>query len=389
MVFWRKKKNAGTQEKEHHDDRLLRHKDDPNLELPVEYDADIDPDTEHRLKKSEREILDELDETPVPDHTIEDDAQEKEQLEDHSNEGGWLSRLASGLSKSSGKLGKSISDTFTKRKLDDDALEELEDILIMSDIGPKTASKIVAEFSQERFDKEVVKHEVQYALSQSVSKILDPIAKPLIVDDQQKPFTILVCGVNGAGKTTTIGKMANRFKLSEGKSVVLAAADTFRAAAVDQLSVWAERANVPLVKKDIGADSSAVAFEAMEKAKEQNADILMIDTAGRLQNKSNLMAELEKMIRVIKKQDESAPHAVLLVLDSTTGQNAHSQVQAFKDIVDVTGLIVTKLDGSAKGGVVVSLAEEFGLPIHAIGVGEGIEDLQPFEADDFAKALVG
>lgn len=387
MVFWRKRKNAGTQEKERHEDRLLHHKNDPDLEPPTEYETEIGEETQKRLRKSENDILDELDLTPVPEHTALEDRLEAEALDDHTQEGGWFSRLTKGLSKSSNKIGQSITDAFTKRRLDDGALEELEDILIMADMGPKTASKIVQEFSQERFDKEVSRAEVQNALASSVSRILEPVAVPLRVDHNKKPFVILVCGVNGAGKTTTIGKMANRFKREEQLSVMLGAADTFRAAAIDQLSVWSDRAKVPLVKKDIGADSSAVAYEALEKAKAEAVDVLMIDTAGRLQNKTNLMAELEKMIRVLKKQDDTAPHAVLLVLDCTTGQNAHSQVQAFKELIDVTGLVVTKLDGSAKGGVVVSLAEEFGLPIHAVGVGEGLEDLRAFEAKDFAKAL--
>jgi fused signal recognition particle receptor len=214
------------------------------------------------------------------------------------------------------------------------------------------------------------------------------VAKPLDIS-AHKPFVMLVCGVNGAGKTTTIGKLAHDYHIKQGKKVMIAAADTFRAAAVEQLDVWAQRADVPLIKKDIGADSAAVAYEALEATRAEDADLLMIDTAGRLQNKKNLMEELSKMIRVIQKQDETAPHAVVLVLDSTTGQNAHSQVQNFKEVVDVTGLVVTKLDGSAKGGVVVSLAHDYGLPIHAIGVGEGIEDLAPFEAEDFAKGLVG
>jgi fused signal recognition particle receptor len=390
MVFWRKKKNQAEQEREHHENRLLHHKKDPDLEPPTEYDSDIDGDLKQRLYKSEEDIIDEMDVTPVPRHTPVGDSAEADDLSDHSNEGGWLSRLTRGLSKSSNKIGQSIGDVFTKRKLDEKALEELEEILIMADIGPKTASKLVEEFSKEKFDKEVDGREVQKALADSIAKILEPVAQDLDIESSgHKPFIMLVCGVNGAGKTTTIGKMAHEYHMKQHKKVMIAAGDTFRAAAVEQLDVWAKRAHVPLVKKEIGADSSAVAYEAVEKAKAEDVDLLMIDTAGRLQNKSNLMAELEKMIRVIKKKDETAPHAILLVLDSTTGQNAHSQVQNFKDVVDLTGLVVTKLDGSAKGGVVVSLAEEFGLPIYAVGVGEKIEDLSPFSADDFAKALMG
>lgn len=391
MVFWRKKnKETSKQQQERHEDRLLHHKTDPDLEPSLENDTtDIDADTKQSLQESAEDILEDLDVTPVPEHTPVTDSEEAEDLSDHSGEGGWFSRLTKGLSKSSSKLGQNITDVFTKRKLDQDALDELEEILIMADLGPKTAAKLVAGFSENRFDKEIEQNEIQEALANSISEILEPVAKPLDTANDNGPFVMLVCGVNGAGKTTTIGKLAYDYHVKNHKKVMIAAGDTFRAAAVEQLDVWAERAHVPLLKKDIGADSAAVAYEAMEKAKAEGVEILMIDTAGRLQNKSNLMAELEKMIRVIKKQDETAPHAVVLVLDSTTGQNAHSQVQNFKDVVDVTGLVVTKLDGSAKGGVVVSLAEEFGLPIHAVGVGEKIEDLSPFSAEDFAKALMG
>ena len=390
MVFWRTKKNEGTQEQDDRDDQLLHHKNDPKLEPATEYDAVMDEATKAELNKSTEDIIDEWDMAPVPEHTPTADDKEAEELSDHSSEGGWLSRLTKGLSKSSNKLGKNITEVFTKRKLDKDALEELEDILITADIGPKTSAKLVADFSESRFDKEIESFEIQQALADSIADILEPVAQPLdITACENKPFVMLVCGVNGAGKTTTIGKMAHEYHVKQHKSVMIAAGDTFRAAAVEQLEVWAKRAHVPLVKKDIGADSAAVAYEALEKAKTDNVDLLMIDTAGRLQNKSNLMDELEKMIRVIKKQDESAPHAIVLVLDSTTGQNAHSQVQNFKDVVGITGLVVTKLDGSAKGGVVVSLAEEFDLPIHAVGVGEKIEDLSPFSAKDFASALMG
>jgi fused signal recognition particle receptor len=390
MVFWRKKKNEGDQEREHHENRVLHHKNDPDLEPPIEYDADIDPDTKARLNKSEEDIIEEMETSPVPAHTPVSDKAEAEDLSDHSQEGGWLSRMTRGLSKSTNKIGQGISDVFTKRKLDNAALEELEEILITADMGPKTAAKLVANFAENRFDKEIEDFEVKQKLAESMTTILTPVAKPLDIDAvENKPFVMLVCGVNGAGKTTTIGKMAHEYHMKQHKKVMIAAGDTFRAAAVEQLDVWAERAHVPIVKKDIGADSAAVAFEAYEKAKADGVDLLMIDTAGRLQNKKNLMEELAKMIRVIKKQDENAPHAVVLVLDSTTGQNAHSQVQNFKEVVDLTGLVVTKLDGSAKGGVVVSLAEEFGLPIHAVGVGEKIEDLSPFNAEEFSKALMG
>jgi len=399
MVFWRKKKNVGAAERDKADDELLHHKGEPELapqnNPEQDYGSEPDEATAKRLnaiEPGEPDVLAETQTTPTPEHSPVDDIIEQEELKDDSNEGGWFSRLSKGLSKSSNKLGQSIADVFTKRKLDQDALDELEDILIMADMGPKTAAAIVADFAQNRFDKEIDEAEIKSALAQSMADILEPVAKPLDISTEgnaQKPFVMLVCGVNGAGKTTTIGKLAHEYHIKQHKKVMIAAADTFRAAAVDQLDVWASRAHVPLIKKDIGSDPAAVAYEALEQARADNVDLLMIDTAGRLQNKANLMEELAKIIRVLKKQVETAPHAIVLVLDSTTGQNAHSQVQHFKDVVDLSGLVVTKLDGSAKGGVVVSLAQEFGLPIHAVGVGEKIEDLSPFEAREFAKALVG
>ncbi|MEM6781648.1 MAG: signal recognition particle-docking protein FtsY, partial [Pseudomonadota bacterium] len=267
---------------------------------------------------------------------------------------------------------------------------ELEELLITADLGPATAARIVNDFAQDKFDKDIDPEDVKVALAESVAEILTPVAKPLVIQKPDNgPFTILVCGVNGVGKTTTIGKLAQIYKQQSGLNVMLAAGDTFRAAAVEQLGIWAERTGSDFYSKELDSDAAAVAYEAYQQAKEKGADVLMIDTAGRLQNKSNLMEELAKIVRVLKKQDENLPHAVLLVLDATTGQNAHSQVQTFKDMVDVTGLIVTKLDGSARGGVVVSLAEQFGLPIHAIGVGERVQDLSPFNAEEFAKALIG
>ena len=301
---------------------------------------------------------------------------------------GWFARLKAGLSKSSNKLTSGIGDLFTKRKLDDDALEELEDLLIMSDMGVTTASKIVAGIAKSRFGKDITSEELKIALAEEIIPILEPVTKPLLIDTSRKPHVVLVCGVNGSGKTTTIGKLAKTYQ-EEGLKVMLAAGDTFRAAAVEQLKVWGERSGVEVIAKETGADAAALAFDAMTQAKNAACDVLIINTAGRLQNKSHLMEELKKVVRVIKKVDEKAPHDTILVLDSTVGQNAHSQVETFDQIVAITGLIITKLDGTAKGGVTVSLAEKFAKPVHAIGVGEGADVLRPFDAKSFAHALVG
>lgn len=301
---------------------------------------------------------------------------------------GWLGRLRDGLSRSSSKVTEGITAAFTKRKLDDEALEELEEILITADLGPATAAKLVAEFAKNRFGKEVTDQEVRQALAGQISAMLEPCAVPLEIDDAQKPFVILMVGVNGAGKTTTIGKMAQDYT-SQGKNVMLAAGDTFRAAAISQLQLWGERTGCEVVAGETGSDAAALAYQAIEKAKLENADILFIDTAGRLQNKTGLMEELAKIVRVIKKQIPEAPHATLLVLDATTGQNAHAQLEVFRELTQVTGLILTKLDGSAKGGVMVALADRFNMPIHAIGVGESADDLQAFSPQDFAESLMG
>ncbi len=315
----------------------------------------------------------------------------EDQTEDRAGEkaatGGWFARLKAGLSRSSSRLTDGITGIFTKRKLDDAALEELEELLITADLGPATAAKLTAELARTRFGKDVSADEIRRALAEQVAAILEPVAKPLAVGSEHRPTVILVVGVNGTGKTTTIGKLAAQWQ-SEGRSVMMAAGDTFRAAAIGQLQVWGERAGAPVVSGKPGADAAGLAFEALQQAKAANTDILLVDTAGRLQNKAGLMSELEKIGRVLKKQDATAPHAVLLVLDATTGQNAHAQVEVFRDIVNVTGLIVTKLDGSARGGVLVALAERFGLPVHAIGVGEGIDDLRPFDAQGFARSLM-
>jgi fused signal recognition particle receptor len=300
----------------------------------------------------------------------------------------WLGRLQGGLKKSSDQITSGITRIFTTRKLDQTALDELEEVLIMGDLGPDLAAELVRDFGKEKFGKDVTDVEVRSELADRITRILQPVAQPLVIDETQKPFVILVVGVNGAGKTTTIGKYAQQFQ-AQGKRLVLAAGDTFRAAAIEQLQAWGTRAGVPVIAKAQGADSAALVHEALVSAKKDSADVLLIDTAGRLQNKTDLMAELEKIVRVMKKQDAATPHAVLLVLDATVGQNAISQTKVFTEMVGVTGLVVTKLDGTAKAGVVVALARQFGLPIHAIGVGEKAEDLSAFDPGEFAKSLVG
>ncbi|MEO3428091.1 signal recognition particle-docking protein FtsY [Pelagibius sp. CAU 1746] len=302
--------------------------------------------------------------------------------------GGWFQRLKTGLTRSSSKLGDGISGIFTKRKLDDQALEELEELLITADLGVTTAAKLTADLAKTRFDKQVDPQEVREALAADIAGILEPVARPLALDPAKKPNVVLVVGVNGSGKTTTIGKLATHYR-REGLSVRLAAGDTFRAAAIEQLKIWGERSGCAVVAGKQGADAAGLAFEAVEQAKAAGDDLLLIDTAGRLHNRAELMAELQKVARVIKKVEPEAPHHVVLVLDATTGQNALTQVGTFKELVEVTGLVVTKLDGSARGGVLVALAEKFGLPVHVIGVGEGAEDFRPFTARDFARALVG
>jgi fused signal recognition particle receptor len=294
----------------------------------------------------------------------------------------FFDRLKSGLSKTG------LGEFLTKKKLDAETIAELEEALIRADMGAGQAAKLAAAVAKNRYDAEISGRELKAVLAQEITTLLAPIQKPLTMDDSKKPFVILVAGVNGTGKTTTIGKMAKRLA-EEGAKVTLAAGDTFRAAAIEQLRVWADRAKAGFVATKAGGDAAGLAFEALEKARADGSDILLIDTAGRLQNKAGLMAELEKIARVIKKLDPSAPHAVLLVLDATTGQNALSQVEAFSASVPLTGLVMTKLDGTAKGGILVALAGRFGLPVHYIGVGEGEDDLQPFVARDFAHALVG
>jgi fused signal recognition particle receptor len=300
---------------------------------------------------------------------------------------GFFSRLKEGLARSKQKLTSGIAGVLTRRKLDEKALEELEEALIAADLGPAAAAKIIADFRKTRFNKDVSEEEVRAQLADDIAAILAPVARPLELDPSRKPNVILVVGVNGTGKTTTIGKLALFWK-EQGLSPILVAGDTFRAAAVEQLQIWGERVGAPVIAGPPGADPAGLAFDALSKAKAEQRDVLLIDTAGRLHNKRALMEELQKIIRVLRKQDATAPHSVLLVLDATTGQNAIEQVRVFKEMVDVTGIVVTKLDGSARGGVVVALAEGFGLPLHAVGVGEKAEDLRPFDAQEFARGLV-
>ena len=299
----------------------------------------------------------------------------------------WFIRLREGLSRSSSSIGTGISDIFTKRKLDDEALEELEDVLIRADLGVATATRISEAVGKGRYDKDVSPDEVKAILAAEVERVLAPYATPIAID-AKKPFVILVVGVNGSGKTTTIGKLAAKFT-GEGKRVTLAAGDTFRAAAIAQLRIWGERLGCPVVAREQGSDAAGLAYEAIEAARASGADVLLMDTAGRLQNRTELMDELEKIIRVMKKLDPQAPHACLLVLDATVGQNAMNQVEIFGKVAGVTGLVMTKLDGTARGGILVAITERFKLPVHFIGVGETAEDLEPFAAKDFAEAIAG
>jgi fused signal recognition particle receptor len=324
-----------------------------------------------------------VDEAPEPLPVIVPVAPELEPVQAK----GWLSRLTKGLSKSSKSITSSITSIFTKRKLDATTLEELEDVLIQADLGIAVSERIIKAVSAGRYDKEIEPEEVKRILAEEVAKVLKPVEVPFNFGSE-KPFVVLVVGVNGAGKTTTIGKLGSIAR-GEGFKVMFAACDTFRAAAIEQLTIWGERVGAKTLSRPTGSDSSGLAYDAMQTAKEDGTDILFIDTAGRLQNKAYLMDELDKIVRVVKKQDETAPHAVLLILDATTGQNAISQAEIFTKVAGVTGLIMTKLDGTARGGILVAIAEKLALPIHAIGVGETIDDLQPFDADAFARAISG
>ncbi|HUD86828.1 MAG TPA: signal recognition particle-docking protein FtsY [Xanthobacteraceae bacterium] len=300
----------------------------------------------------------------------------------------WWQRLTGGLRRSSSALGGAISDLLVKRKLDAETIAEIEDVLIRADLGLETAGRIAAALGESRHDKAISPDEVKAVVAAEIEQVLAGVAQPLVIDPAQKPFVILVAGVNGSGKTTTIGKLAARFR-AEGRTVMLAAGDTFRAAAIDQLKIWAERTGAAIIAGAAGADPAGLVYDAVTAAKQRGVDVLLVDTAGRLQNRTELMDELHKIVRVMKKVDPSAPHAVLLVLDATVGQNALSQVEIFRKAVGVTGLAMTKLDGTARGGILVALAKKFAVPVHFIGVGESVDDLAPFSARDFARAIAG
>ncbi|MDX3978233.1 signal recognition particle-docking protein FtsY [Shinella sp.] len=300
----------------------------------------------------------------------------------------WFQRLREGLSRTSSQLTGQITSLFTKRKLDDATLQDLEDLLIQADLGVETALRITDTLASERYGKDVTGTDVSRIMASEITKVLSPVAKPLELDLNHKPHVILVVGVNGTGKTTTIGKLAAKLS-GAGLKVMLAAGDTFRAAAIEQLKIWAERTGSDIVSSKLGADAAGLAYEAYEQAKLKQSDVLIVDTAGRLQNKTELMAELEKIVRVLGKLDPDAPHTVLQTLDATTGQNAMNQVEIFRNVAGVTGLIMTKLDGTARGGILVAIAAKHKLPVYFIGVGEGVDDLEPFEAKDFAEAIAG
>jgi fused signal recognition particle receptor len=315
-------------------------------------------------------------------------ASEPKNMNDQSTEKqSWWQRLSGGLKRTSASIGGAVTDIVAKRRLDQAMLDDIEDVLIRADLGVESAARIASAVGEGRYDKSITADEVKAVVATEVEKVLTPVTKPLSIGER-KPFVALVVGVNGSGKTTTIGKLAAKFR-AEGRSVMLAAGDTFRAAAIDQLNIWGGRSGASVIARPPGADAAGLAFDALTQARGEDVDVLLVDTAGRLQNKAVLMDELQKIVRVMKKVDPAAPHAVLLVLDATVGQNALSQVEVFRDIAGVTGLVMTKLDGTARGGILVAIAAKYGLPVHFIGVGEGIDDLAPFSAKDFARAIAG
>jgi fused signal recognition particle receptor len=308
--------------------------------------------------------------------------------EPRAKSGGWLDRLRQGLGKTSSKLSDGITGLFTKRKLGVDTLQDLEDVLIEADLGIDTAERIITALGKGRYEKGIQADDVRAVLKSEVERVLAPVAQPLAIDAGHRPHVVLVVGVNGTGKTTTIGKLAAQLS-SEGKRVMLAAGDTFRAAAIDQLKIWGERTGSPVVAGAVNSDAAGLVYDALAQARAENADVLLVDTAGRLQNKEGLMEELAKVIRVLRKIDPTAPHDVLLVLDATTGQNALAQVDVFRERAGVTGLVMTKLDGTARGGILVAISAKHGLPVRAIGIGEGVDDLRPFDPGEFAEAIAG
>jgi fused signal recognition particle receptor len=310
------------------------------------------------------------------------------EVEQQSRREGWFRRLRKGLTRSSDALVGNVAAIFTKRRLDEATLQELEDVLIQADLGIEAAMAITDALSAKRLGREVTDSEIRQVMAEEIEKVLTPVALPLELDLTTRPHVILVIGVNGSGKTTTIGKLAAKLR-GAGYATMLVAGDTFRAAAIEQLSIWGERTGSPVVARQLGADAAGLAFDAYRQAAAEDCDVMIMDTAGRLQNKKELMAELEKIVRVLKKQDPGAPHTVLLTLDATTGQNALSQVEIFKDVAGVNGLVMTKLDGTARGGILVAIASKFGLPVYFVGVGEQVEDLEPFEARDFANSIAG
>jgi fused signal recognition particle receptor len=300
----------------------------------------------------------------------------------------WFKRMSDGLARSSTQLSQSITGIFSDRKLDDEALEELEDILIRADLGVETATAITERLADQRMGKDVTDEDVRTLMAEEVERVLDPVAAELELDLDHQPHVILVVGVNGSGKTTTIGKISQKL-YDAGFSTLLVAGDTFRAAAIEQLKIWGERTISPVIFRPNGADAAGLAYDAFTQAKEEGRDVVLMDTAGRLQNRTELMAELEKIIRVFKKLDPEAPHTVLLILDATTGQNALNQVEVFKDVAGVSGIVMTKLDGTARGGILVAIAAKYDLPVYFIGVGEQVDDLEPFEAREFARSIAG
>jgi fused signal recognition particle receptor len=365
---------------------------DPEPEPAVaEPEAKTQPEPEPEIEP-EIESASEAEAKPERPTSIETESQSQAEIEPESvvepQKRSWFQRLTGGLSKSSTALKDALVGIVAKRKLDAETLEELEDVLIASDLGVETAMTITESLAKGRYDKEIEESEIRAVLAEEVAKVLEPVARPLDVNRGHSPHVILIVGVNGTGKTTTIGKLAAQLK-ADGKSVLLAAGDTFRAAAIDQLKIWGERTGAPVVAGEQGADAAGLAFDALDQAIDQKIDVVLIDTAGRLQNKADLMAELEKVIRVIKKKLPEAPHDVVLVLDATTGQNALQQVEIFGKVAGVTGIVMTKLDGTARGGILVAISAKYQMPVHAIGVGEGIDDFQPFDSQDFARAIAG